>query len=62
VRPLRSHRLIVAALRKRDPAAARAAMQDHNTRAIDALLQATETEAMQRIRKRDRRQMAAAER
>jgi GntR family transcriptional repressor for pyruvate dehydrogenase complex len=43
------HRGIVAALRKRDPVAAREAMQGHITRVIDELLQATETEAMQRI-------------
>jgi GntR family transcriptional repressor for pyruvate dehydrogenase complex len=43
------HRRIVAALRKRDPAAARAAMQGHLTRVIDELLQATEAEAMQRV-------------
>jgi GntR family hexuronate regulon transcriptional repressor len=43
------HRLIVAALRKHDPAAARAAMQGHLTRVIDELLQATEAEAMQRV-------------
>jgi GntR family transcriptional repressor for pyruvate dehydrogenase complex len=43
------HRKIVAALRKHDPAAARAAMQGHLTRVIDELLQATETEAMQKI-------------
>jgi GntR family hexuronate regulon transcriptional repressor len=43
------HRYIVAALRKHDSAAARAAMQDHIACVIDALLQATETEALQRI-------------
>lgn len=43
------HRGIVAALRKRDPVAARAAMQEHLTRVIDQLLGATETEAMQRV-------------
>jgi GntR family transcriptional repressor for pyruvate dehydrogenase complex len=43
------HRKIVAALRKHDPAAARAAMQSHLTRVIDELLQATETEAMQKV-------------
>ena len=50
VRPMADeHRRIVAALRQRDPAAARAAMQGHLTRVIDELLQATETEAMQRV-------------
>jgi GntR family transcriptional regulator, hexuronate regulon transcriptional repressor len=44
------HRRIVAALRKRDPAAARAAMQGHLTRVIDQLLRATEAEAMQRVK------------
>jgi GntR family transcriptional repressor for pyruvate dehydrogenase complex len=43
------HRRIVAALRKRDPIAARATMQGHITRVMDELLQATETEAMQRV-------------
>jgi GntR family hexuronate regulon transcriptional repressor len=43
------HRHLVAALRRHDPAAARAAMQTHLTRVIDGLLQATETEAMQRV-------------
>jgi DNA-binding FadR family transcriptional regulator len=43
------HRRILAALRKRDPAAARAAMRDHLTRVIETLLKATETEAMERV-------------
>ena len=43
------HRRIVAALRKRDPVATRATMQGHITRVMDELLQATETEAMQRV-------------
>ena len=43
------HRRIVAALRKRDPAAARAAMHSHLTRVIESLLQATETEDMKRV-------------
>jgi GntR family hexuronate regulon transcriptional repressor len=43
------HRRIVAALRKKDPEAARAAMQRHLTRVIDQLLRATEAEAMQRM-------------
>jgi GntR family hexuronate regulon transcriptional repressor len=50
VRPVADeHRAIVAALRKRDPAAARTAMQRHLSRVIDLLLKATETEAMQRV-------------
>ncbi len=43
------HRHIVAALRRRDPAAARAAMHNHLTRVIEGLLQATETEDMKRV-------------
>jgi GntR family transcriptional regulator, hexuronate regulon transcriptional repressor len=43
------HRRILAALRKRDPAAARGAMRDHLTRVIETLLKATETEAMERV-------------
>lgn len=44
------HRKIVAALRQRNPAAARHAMQSHLTRVIEELLQVTETEAMQKVR------------
>ena len=43
------HRRILAALRKHNPAAARAAMQDHLTRVIDTLLKATESEAIERV-------------
>jgi GntR family transcriptional repressor for pyruvate dehydrogenase complex len=43
------HRRVLAALRKRDPAAARNAMRDHLTRVIDTLLKATETEAIERV-------------
>jgi GntR family hexuronate regulon transcriptional repressor len=43
------HRKILDALRQHNPTAARAAMQGHLTRVIDELLQATETEAMQRV-------------
>lgn len=51
VRPMvDEHRLIVSALRARDPAAARAAMQGHLARVIEELLQATETEAIERVR------------
>ena len=51
VRPMvDEHRRIVAALRARDPQAARAAMQGHLARVIEELLQATETEAIERVR------------
>jgi GntR family hexuronate regulon transcriptional repressor len=43
------HRRILAALRKHNPAAARAAMQEHLTRVIDTLLKATETEQMEKV-------------
>ena len=43
------HRRILAALRKHNPSAARAVMQEHLTRVIDTLLKATETEAMERV-------------
>jgi GntR family transcriptional repressor for pyruvate dehydrogenase complex len=45
------HRRILAALRKRDPKAARKAMRDHLARVIDGLLEATETEAVEDARK-----------
>jgi GntR family transcriptional regulator, hexuronate regulon transcriptional repressor len=43
------HRRIVAALRERNPAAARTAMQDHLSRVIETLLKATESEAIERV-------------
>jgi GntR family transcriptional repressor for pyruvate dehydrogenase complex len=46
------HRRILAALRKRDPKAARKAMRDHLARVIDGLLEATETEAVDDVRKK----------
>jgi len=46
------HRRILAALRKRDPKAARAAMRDHLERVIDGLLVATENEAVDDARKK----------
>jgi GntR family transcriptional repressor for pyruvate dehydrogenase complex len=50
VRPMvDEHRRIVTALRQHNPTAARAAMQGHLSRVIDELLQATETEAMQKV-------------
>lgn len=44
------HQEILAALRARDPKAARAAMRDHLARVIDGLLVATETDALERAR------------
>ncbi|MEO1421258.1 MAG: FadR/GntR family transcriptional regulator [Pseudomonadota bacterium] len=44
------HRLILEALRARDPQGAHKAMADHLTRVIDALLEVTETEAIERVR------------
>ncbi len=46
------HRRILAALRQRDPKAARNAMRDHLRRVIDAILAATETDAVDRARKK----------
>jgi GntR family transcriptional regulator, hexuronate regulon transcriptional repressor len=46
------HRRILAALRKHDPKAARAAMRDHLGRVIDGLLVATESEAVDSARKK----------
>ena len=46
------HRRILAALRKRDPKAARNAMRDHLARVIDGLLKATETEAVANAKKK----------
>jgi GntR family transcriptional regulator, hexuronate regulon transcriptional repressor len=43
------HRRILAALRKHNPAAARAAMQEHLARVIETLLKATESEAIERV-------------
>ena len=44
------HQVILEALRRRDPAAARTAMRDHLARVIDGLLQATEIDTMERAR------------
>ena len=44
------HTAIVDALRRRDPEAARAAMRDHLSRVIGALLEATEFEELERAR------------
>jgi GntR family transcriptional regulator, hexuronate regulon transcriptional repressor len=46
------HRRIFAALRERNPKAARSAMRDHLRRVIDAILAATETDAVDRARKK----------
>jgi GntR family transcriptional regulator, hexuronate regulon transcriptional repressor len=46
------HRRILAALRKRDPKAARTAMRDHLGRVIEGLLAATETDALDSARKK----------
>jgi GntR family hexuronate regulon transcriptional repressor len=46
------HRRIFAALRQRNPKAARRAMRDHLRRVIDAILAATETDAVNRARKK----------
>ena len=46
------HRRILAALRKRDPKAARKAMRDHLGRVIDGLLVATESEAVDSARQK----------
>jgi GntR family hexuronate regulon transcriptional repressor len=44
------HRLILDALKKRDPQAARKAMRQHLSRVIDDLLRATESQALQQAR------------
>jgi GntR family transcriptional regulator, hexuronate regulon transcriptional repressor len=50
VRPVaEEHRRILAALRKHNPTAARTAMQEHLTHVIETLLEATETEAIERV-------------
>jgi len=56
------HRAIIAALANRDPHAARAAMRDHLRRVIDALLQATESEAVEAAIERARATVAATRR
>jgi GntR family transcriptional regulator, hexuronate regulon transcriptional repressor len=51
VRPLiDDHRVILTALKSRDPKAARAAMHEHLARVIENLLAATELDAMNRAR------------
>jgi DNA-binding FadR family transcriptional regulator len=44
------HQTILAALRDRNPKAARKAMRDHLARVIDGLLKATETDVLERAR------------
>lgn len=44
------HQIILEALRRRDPVAARAAMRDHLKRVIEGLLLATETDTLDRAR------------
>ncbi len=44
------HQTILAALRERNPKAARKAMRDHLARVIDGLLKATESDAMEKAR------------
>lgn len=44
------HSDILEALKRRDPGEARAAMRNHLMRVIDAVLEATETEAVERVR------------
>ncbi len=46
------HLVIVDALQRNDPVAARAAMRDHLTRVIESLLQATESEAIEEAKAR----------
>lgn len=53
------HHAIIAALRNRDPHTARAAMRDHLRRVIDALLQATESEAVEQAIEQARATVAA---
>jgi len=48
--PIEEHLLIVRALKRRDPDAARAAMHKHLTRVIDGFLKATEVAEMNRAR------------
>lgn len=59
------HSAILAALRNRDPQASRAAMRDHFHRLFEAMLEATETEALAEVRRRtenDRKRFLAATR
>mgnify|MGYP002780763750 CR=1 FL=1 len=44
------HRAVLEAMRKRDSAAARSAMRAHLTKVLDSLLEATETEELERVK------------
>jgi len=46
------HQAIVEALRRRDPARARVAMREHFHRLFEAMLEATETEALEELKQR----------
>lgn len=62
---IEEHQAILEALRKRDSQAARAAMRNHLGRLIDELLEATEIEAVEEVRKkvtRDRDRFSLARR
>ena len=48
--PIEEHTAILRALKRHDPAAARAAMHEHISRVMEGLLKATEVEAIQRAR------------
>lgn len=48
--PVDDHRLILEALRRRDPDAARQAMREHLARVTDSLFRATEHDALERAR------------
>jgi DNA-binding FadR family transcriptional regulator len=52
------HTAILKALKQRNPDAARAAMRDHLTRVIDALLKATEVQELERARQQIAEQRA----
>lgn len=49
---IEEHRVILEALEKRDPVAAKAAMKDHLSRVIQQLLDATEAEAVEEARRK----------
>jgi DNA-binding GntR family transcriptional regulator len=48
--PIDEHAAIVRALKRRDPDAARTAMQKHISRVLERLLEHTEVREMQRVR------------
>ncbi|MEP9402386.1 FadR/GntR family transcriptional regulator [Sphingomonas sp. VNH70] len=53
---IREHRLIIDAMRRRDPNAARQAMRNHLDRVIDLLLATTETDAVEQAKSEARAQ------